>query len=198
MRRALLLAGVALALAGCQIGPSPAEIEAAAILTSRAHSHPAPIAAPVVSAGAGDFYGSRNIPQQAAPPSGVIEVALYRTPGAFYVNASINGSPPIKFQLDTGASTVAMPLSMAMRLTNDGYLSRTEFRGMGSAQIANGSSMRTARFMLSSMTLGGVTVHDVPCMVGPEGTSFLLGLGVLNKFPRWSIDNRRAVLIVGG
>ena len=51
-------------------------------------------------------------------------------------------------------------------------------------------------YILHSVTIAGRTVYDVPCVVGDDNTSMLLGQSVLQKFRSWSIDNERQVLLL--
>jgi hypothetical protein len=40
-------------------------------------------------------------------------------------------------------------------------------------------------------------VYDVPCVVGDDNTSMLLGQSVLQKFRSWSVDNKNGRFVVG-
>jgi clan AA aspartic protease (TIGR02281 family) len=122
-------------------------------------------------------------------------VPLTRTPGgSLIVAASINGSAPIRFTLDSGAESLVLPSSMARQLARQGIITQAEFLGSGVSELANGSQTRDWRFRLHSVTLGGIVVHDIYCAVVDGDGGALLGQAVLSKLRSWKIDNERQTL----
>jgi clan AA aspartic protease (TIGR02281 family) len=135
----------------------------------------------------------------ATAATGRNEIALMQSRGGGYdINASINGSAPIRFEVDTGASNVVIPRDLAERLGREGRLTQGDFLGNGRATLADGSKIPTEHFNLRTLQIGSIVLHNVECTVGNVGSSLLLGMSVFSKFPSWSIDNRRGVLVVGG
>jgi aspartyl protease family protein len=105
--------------------------------------------------------------------SGVPEVRLERNRAGHYVaGGRINGAP-VRFLIDTGATDVALPLSLAERLSlplGPGGMSKT----------ANGM-VRTWTTRLDTVDLGGLVAHNVRATVLPNmpGEEVLLGMSYL-------------------
>jgi clan AA aspartic protease (TIGR02281 family) len=135
----------------------------------------------------------------AAPASPVANEAALTADGfgTFLVEASINGSAPLQFTLDTGATSVSIPQGVADQLIAAGKLAPADYRQDVTVHLADGSKIQKRIYMLRSVTIGGRTVADVECTVGGSGTSMLLGQSVLRRFKSWSIDNARNVLVLG-
>ncbi len=96
--------------------------------------------------------------------------------GHFFGDGSINGKP-IKFLLDTGATSVAMGSAEARRLGID-YVAGRE----GSSSTAAGM-VRAWSVTLNSVKLGGITLNQVEGMVidGDSPPMVLLGMSALNR-----------------
>jgi predicted aspartyl protease len=143
---------------------------------------------------------------QAPPPKSSTTVAvagsattkhipLTRTPGgSLVVAASINGSAPIRFTLDSGAETLALPSSMARQLLQQGVITKAEFLGTGASLLADGRQTPNLRFRLRSVNLGGIVVQNIICVVVEGDGDALLGQTVLSKLRSWKIDNQRQTL----
>lgn len=143
---------------------------------------------------------------QAAPPKSstteaitrsttTVQVPLTRTPGgSLIVAASINGSAPIRFTLDSGAEALVLPSSMAWQLFQQGVIDKAEFLGGGVSELANGSQTRDLRFRLRSVNIGGIVVQNITCVVVDGDGGALLGQAVLSKLRSWKIDNERQTL----
>lgn len=130
------------------------------------------------------------------PPPGASEVQLQARGGALYVPVVVNGSLPLKFVLDSGASDVCIPADVAQTLKRMGELTPADARGFGTAVLADGSRVRAERVMLHSIQVGGHTVKNVVASVTDTQGSLLLGQSFLARFKSWSIDNERRVLIL--
>ncbi len=106
---------------------------------------------------------------------GVREVVLKRNRAGHYVaTGRINGQP-VEFLLDTGATTVSVPESVARRL----HLPR------GPAQAASTAAgvIRTYITRLARVELGDITLADVPGDINPHmgGNEVLLGMSFLKQ-----------------
>jgi clan AA aspartic protease (TIGR02281 family) len=124
-----------------------------------------------------------------------VQVPLTRTPGgSLIVAASINGSAPIRFTLDSGAEALVLPSSMAWQLFQQGVIDKAEFLGGGVSELANGSQTRDLRFRLRSVNIGGIVVQNITCVVVDGDGGALLGQAVLSKLRSWKIDNERQTL----
>ena len=122
-------------------------------------------------------------------------VPLTRTPGgSLIVAASINGSSPMRFTLDSGAESLVLPSSMARQLVQQGIITKEEFVGAGVSVLANGSQTSDRRYRLRSVNIGGIVVENVTCVVVDGDGGALLGQSVLSKLRSWKIDNARQTL----
>lgn len=129
-------------------------------------------------------------------PPPVTTIPLERTPnGGLVLTAAINGVP-MKLILDSGADDVVLPASVAGPLFDLGLLTKEEFAGKGVSRLANGSQSETLRFNLRSVTIGDITLHDVPAVVIDSEAPPLLGQSILSALPAYRIDNTTNTLTV--
>ena len=107
--------------------------------------------------------------------SGVREVMLRRNRSGHYVaNGRINGQP-VRFLLDTGATTVSVPARLAKRLGLD--RGRPEL-----ANTANGV-VTTYATRLDNVQLGELSIGNVRASINPgmRGDDVLLGMSFLKQ-----------------
>ncbi|MBW4984857.1 TIGR02281 family clan AA aspartic protease [Mameliella sp. CS4] len=128
-------------------------------------------------------------PQQMVTASeGRIE--LPRAPdGHYYINLQVNGAP-VRFVVDTGATSMVLTQDAARRagIDMDGLHFLTE------AMTANGV-VRTARVTLDEVALGPFTDSRVPAYVnGGEMQNSLLGMSYLNLYHSLQITGGKLVL----
>ena len=95
--------------------------------------------------------------------------------GHYVASGRINGEPVV-FLVDTGATDVALPLSLAHRLGLTLGAERV-------SKTANGN-VRTWSTRLDSVGLGGLTARGVSAAVMPNmpGEEVLLGMSFLKRF----------------
>jgi aspartyl protease family protein len=109
--------------------------------------------------------------------SGAQTATLYGNhDGHFFGEGYINGSP-IKFLVDTGATTVAMSSVEARRLGLN-YMS-----GQVGAASTAGGMVKAYRVSLNTMKIGSIVLHQVDALVldGNSPPFVLLGMTVLNR-----------------
>jgi aspartyl protease family protein len=95
--------------------------------------------------------------------------------GHFQTTGAINGHP-VRFLVDTGASTVSMGASEAKRLGLD-----LEHAERGLSNTANGT-VTTYRLRLNSVKVGDITLSNVEASVLPQNMpAVLLGMSFLNR-----------------
>lgn len=127
-------------------------------------------------------------PQTVIGPGGRMEVPLDES-GHAQLTADVNGEP-IRFVVDTGATSMALSRSDARRAGID--LDALAFTG--EARTANGV-VGTASVTLRSVSLGGVTDDDVPAVViGGDLDQSLMGMSFLRRFARVTIEGDQLVL----
>lgn len=97
--------------------------------------------------------------------------------GHFFVDGSINGAP-VRFLVDTGATTIALSGNTASRIGLD-------YRRRGRTGVAStaGGNVRTYNLNLDSVQVGNITLHNVPAGVieGSHPTEVLLGMSFLGQ-----------------
>jgi aspartyl protease family protein len=121
----------------------------------------------------GQHYRSAHAPATSSSTQSVTLAADQR--GHFLSEGSINGMP-MRFLIDTGATTIALPASDAMRL---GINYRAGQQGI--SRTAGGAVPFWA-VKLDSVRLGGIEVSNVDAVVIEQGLDIaLLGMSFLNR-----------------
>ena len=129
-----------------------------------------------------EFEGRKRVLQQgqhyrgSAPASDRAQVILAAGPGGHFVaDGAVNGNP-VRFLVDTGATSIALPARDADRLGID---FRKGPRGM--SQTANGL-VTVYRVNLDSVRLGDIELKSVDAIVIEQGLDIaLLGMTFLNR-----------------
>ena len=123
-------------------------------------------------------------------------IQLQKHVGGYLVSGRVNGAVTVNFVLDTGASDVLIPEDVAQALTRAGKLDRSDYIGMQTYVLADGSRVPSKRIVLRELTVGGQTVSNVTASIGRSRSPALLGQSFLSKFPSWTLDNERHVLVL--
>ena len=94
--------------------------------------------------------------------------------------------------IDTGANVMSVTRDFANEL-----LSRGEaYPSVGGQVIlADGSTRSSDQIVIRRVTLGNHTLSDVPAMVSPNGSDFLMPFTVLSKIGKFTIDAANGRLI---
>jgi hypothetical protein len=125
------------------------------------------------------------------------EIPLQLHNGVFAVPVVINQAINIPFILDSGAADVQLPAEVVLTLIRTGTVSEEDFVGKSSYILANGSTLRSPRFIIREMRVGQHVVRNVAASIGQVVSSEpLLGQSFLSKLPSWTLDNNRHVLIL--
>jgi aspartyl protease family protein len=108
--------------------------------------------------------------------AGVASVVLRRNRMGHYVTAGRINGVAVTFLLDTGATSVALPLDLARRL-------ELSLRPGGMSKTANGL-VRTWSTRLDSVDVAGLMARNVSAVVMPNmpGDEVLLGMNYLKRF----------------
>jgi predicted aspartyl protease len=102
------------------------------------------------------------------------------------------GSSTISMAIDTGASSMLLSPEVANMLLSKGGAVEI---GTGKAILADGSVHNNKVISVKYVVIGGRWITNVRAAVGPEGSSLLLGIGVLQMFGKFSIDVPHSQLI---
>lgn len=123
-------------------------------------------------------------------------VPLEKGDGVYYLTAKIN-DVPMKFVFDTGASSISMSQTEAAFLYKQGTLTESDFEGVVNFQDARGDVSQGMVVKLRKVEIGNRVLHNVEASIVPnQNAPLLLGQTVLQKFGRFSIDNRNHQLIL--
>lgn len=124
------------------------------------------------------------------------EVRLVSRNGILMVPVSINNRITLDFVIDSGAADVSIPADVALTLVRTGTLSQDDFLGKRTYVLADGSSVPSETFRIRSLKIGGRILNGVTASISPVNSTLLLGQSFLARFPSWSINNQRRVLIL--
>jgi aspartyl protease family protein len=129
-----------------------------------------------------EIEGTRRLLQQgqhyrrAAATSDREQATLAAGPGGHFVGEGAVNGTPVRFLVDTGASSIALPASLAQRAGID-------FRKgePGVSNTANGL-VPVYRVNLATVRLGGIELNSVDAVVFEAGLdTALLGMSFLNR-----------------
>lgn len=118
------------------------------------------------------------------------QIVVQRAPDDhFYLTLQVDGTP-VRFMVDTGATTIVLSDRDADRLGID----RRSLAYIGEARTANGT-IRTARVSLPDVRLEGTPMGTLTAWVGDGPLDIsLLGMEFLNRFDRVEMARDRLVL----
>jgi clan AA aspartic protease (TIGR02281 family) len=120
--------------------------------------------------------------------SGTIRIPVARAGTGMLVNVRLNGILDTPFVVDTGATDVLIPASVArgLGIGEDGE-KRTKVYSTANGLVTHQT------VMLRSVDLGGAVVENVPASISPSMDVGLLGLSFFNHFT-YNIDTAAGVL----
>jgi clan AA aspartic protease (TIGR02281 family) len=125
------------------------------------------------------------------------EVPLNREGGVYEVSVKVNGKIELPFVVDTGAGEVLIPEDVALTLIRTGTISKKDFLGKASYQMADGSIAENARLNLRSLQIGTRVLKNVVAAIGPVEGSLLLGQSALELLEPYQIISSRRVFRFG-
>lgn len=142
----------------------------------------------VALAGLWDDIRGAISPQARMLEGGRIEVPIGND-GHYHLTAQVNGTP-VRFVIDTGATTIALGPRDAARVG----INPDELVFAGQARTANGI-VETATVLLDSVVIGDIRDTRVPAVVlRADLDQSLMGMSYLSRFARVSIEGNRLIL----
>lgn len=129
--------------------------------------------------------------------AGAVELQLKKQGGVYILPVRINGVITLNFTLDSGASEVVIPADVALTLVRAGTINDRDFLNGQTYKLADGSTLKSARFVIRELELGGIKIPNVPCSVVPIAGDLLLGQSLLGRLDSWTLDNKANKLIIG-
>jgi len=137
----------------------------------------------------GQRFRSQLVPAYAAEDApGVVAIGQSRN-GDYVVIGKVNGRP-VEFVVDTGASDVVLSPADARRLGID----PTALKFDDVHETANGPG-RGARFVVDSLSIGPIQLHDLPVSINAaEMSRSLLGMSVLQRLDSFEFKGGRLLM----
>ncbi len=129
---------------------------------------------------------------EATSPQGQQELVVRRSDdGHFHLDAMADGVP-VRFLVDTGASTTVLTAADAARVGID----PSSLSYDRAVQTANGMAYY-ASASLSSLSIGPYHLASVPVGVMPAGKidTSLLGMNTINRFSSWRVEGDKMMLV---
>lgn len=124
-----------------------------------------------------------------------MKIKMERESGVIMMPAKVNGVP-MKFVLDTGASSITISQTEAMFLAKQGLLTKKDIMGTERYQTADGNISEGTVIRLREVQIGDRTIRNVKASVtGSQNAPLLLGQTALSKFGKVSIDYENGYLI---
>jgi hypothetical protein len=124
------------------------------------------------------------------------EIKMKSVKGGYTVPVRFNDVITLDAFVDSGAADLVVPAYVLKTLMNAKTVTRNDMMEQGTVVIADGSEMVTQRFRIRSLQVGNRVLENVMATTAPDTASILLGQSVLKKFPPWSIDNQRQMLVL--
>ena len=124
------------------------------------------------------------------------EVAVKKVGGVYSLPVELNEVLKINFIFDSGASDVSISPDVALTLLKAETIKDSDWLQGEYYKFADGSIAKSKRFKLKSLKIGNKVIRNVTCSISNSIDSpMLLGQSVLNKFGKYTFDNKRQLLI---
>jgi clan AA aspartic protease (TIGR02281 family) len=135
----------------------------------------------------------RTFPAGSVSTSTKTEAPAFVLGGTFVILATVNGAPQAALRVDSGATDVMLPRTVAAKLISAGSLTHADYVTTKTYRLADGSLRTQKVYRLRSLKVGALIVRDIPCTISNDDIG-LLGQSFLSKAQDWAMDNRRHVL----
>jgi hypothetical protein len=123
-------------------------------------------------------------------------ILMIQSGGTYKVPARLNDQITLDFTLDSGASDVLVPADVVLTLIRTKTITNEDFRGEETYRLADGSTVKSRKFILRMIAVGNFTAHNVTAAITDVEGGLLLGQSFLKKFSSWSVDNKTNELIL--
>jgi gag-polyprotein putative aspartyl protease len=135
-------------------------------------------------------------PYVAAPQHANLTTVPLTTPDNWFsqfTTISVNNKW-VKVQVDTGAYGMTMTQSLADAMVNNGDAARG-----GDSEVGgfDGAKQTVHHIVIKTLTFGGRDIADVDAVVVPDSGNPLLGMDILRRFGKFTIDTAASQLILG-
>lgn len=152
--------------------------------------------APPAAAGVSWPGGERRTTTAVAMEGSAVRIPLADEGGTYTVPVEVNHAVKLNFIVDSGASEVTIPADVFQTLVGAGTITTSDLGPVQTYKLANGERVRSRRFNIRSLVVGGATVQNISGSTTNQGGALLLGQSFLNQFDGWSIDRRDHDLVL--
>ena len=111
----------------------------------------------------------------------------------FYIEVNI-GDIKKQFVLDSGASEISISSNLERELIAKGIIKKEHYLQSALYKIADGSIVTKRRVLIPKIKVGDFELYNIAASVGTSDIPLLLGKSFLDKFTKWSIDNKEDIL----
>jgi clan AA aspartic protease (TIGR02281 family) len=126
-----------------------------------------------------------------------LSIPLRQRGGVYEVMATLNSEVKVYFVVDSGASEVTIPESVASLLIDNGSLTKADVLGTREYKFANGEIGSGKIVRIRSLDLNGRVLRNVRAVVLPgKSVPVLLGQSALSQLKGWSINTNAQTLDV--
>lgn len=127
--------------------------------------------------------------------NGNSEVKLVNHAGVYAVPILVNDVLTINFIVDSGAADVFISSDVASTLLKTGTITNNDLLEDAIYTMANGTQVKSKRFIVRSMRVGSKEIRDVVCAVSSDkDAALLLGQSALRKLGSYEIDYKKGVM----
>jgi hypothetical protein len=123
------------------------------------------------------------------------EAPLINNGGTYELPVRINGVITLNFIVDSGAAEVNIPSDVVLTLIRARTINKSDFLDGKEYVLADGSTVKSPRFIIRELEVGGQKLHNIPASIGSVYSSLLLGQSFLSRISTWTIDNNKHVFI---
>ncbi|MCK9369686.1 retroviral-like aspartic protease family protein [Candidatus Dojkabacteria bacterium] len=116
--------------------------------------------------------------------------------GGKFVQVRLNDTVTLPFKVDSGADDIQISKDVGLTLFRAGTISKADQLPSERYSLADGTIVLYERMVLHRLEVGDKVLINVPVSVGTTESSLLLGQGFFKHTDKWSIDNKRNVLIL--
>jgi clan AA aspartic protease (TIGR02281 family) len=128
-----------------------------------------------------------------APSARNLSAQFNMSGGTPQIPVLINDRLSLDFIIDSGATDVSIPSDVALTLVRTGTIADGDFLGSSDYTLADGRTSSSSRINIRSLSVGGVTLHNVTASVANATGPLLLGESFLSRLPKWTINNETQV-----
>ncbi len=125
-------------------------------------------------------------------------IPLEKIGKSFKLRATVNDKLTFDFILDTGADNVVISPDVFITYWKAGEIKKSDILEWVEFSIADGSTAIGLKFIIKKITMEDITVENVIASVlkTPNDYDMLLGMSVLERFGKYTIDHTNNVLII--